>query len=271
MFDIRDKTALITGSAGGIGLGIAKALAREGARVVIADIDAAEAEKAAAGLRAGGAQALALSFDVADPAAWPQAKARVEQAFGPVRILCNNAGVFTAGGPVEAIDPQTWRWLFGINLDAHLHALRTFVPEMRASGEAAHIVNTVSMAGLLATAQAGAYTASKFAALALAQCLRAELEGSRIGISVLCPGYVATRLVATSRQHMPGDAPDEAEVAAFAAALAKGSPPDEVGGSVVGAIKSGAFYIFTHPEFRGVVEEIQREQMAAFDRAAGSH
>jgi NAD(P)-dependent dehydrogenase (short-subunit alcohol dehydrogenase family) len=137
-------------------------------------------------------------IDAADPAAWARAKEQVEQAFGPVRILCNNAGVFAAGGPVENIDPQTWRWLFGINLDAHLHVLRTFLPEMRAGGEEAHIVNTVSMAGLLATAHTAAYSASKFAALALAQSLRSELESSRTGICVLCPGYVSTRLLAAA-------------------------------------------------------------------------
>ncbi|GLR65448.1 putative oxidoreductase EphD [Acidocella aquatica] len=268
MLDIQNKTAFITGAAGGIGLGIARALAREGARVVLADIDTAEVEKSAAALAADGAQTLALSFDVADPAAWPRAKAQAEQVFGPVRILCNNAGVFAAGGPVEDIDPQTWRWLFGINLDAHLHALRIFLPEMRASGEEAHIVNTVSMAGLLATAQTAAYSASKFAALALAQSLRAELEGSRIGISVLCPGYAATRLAATSQQHLPDASRDATDTAAFAAALAKGMAPDEIGASVARAVKSGEFYIFTHPEFREVIEGIQHEQLAAFGAPA---
>jgi len=270
MTAINGKTALITGAAGGIGLGIAQALAREGAHVVLADIDVPEAEKQAAALRAQGAKAIALRLDVTDQAAWASAKTEIEGAFGPVRILCNNAGVFTGAGPLETIDLKLWHWMFSVNLDSHLYAIQTFLPEMRASGEAAHIVNTVSMAGVFAAAFGGAYSASKFAALGLAETLRQEVKGSKIRVSVVCPGFVSTRLAYTSLVQKPGGHKDSDDAAteAFDAALQLGMTPEKIGNRTAQGIKANEFYIFTHGSYRPVVAEIARQQLDAFSRPA---
>lgn len=269
MIELKGKTAFITGAAGGIGLGIAQALTREGAAVVLADIDGVEVEKAAATLRDQGAKALALHFDATDPAAWEDAKAQAERTFGPVRILCSNTGAFGASGPVESIEPKLWRWLFAINTDAHLHAARTFLPELKASGDEAHIVNTISMAGIFAAPMAGAYNATKFAALGLSMTLRNELIGTKIGVSVLCPGYVATRLAKTSLLNQPREQPaDAAATEAFASALRQGMPPGRIGPRVVEAIKANEFYIFPHQSYRPVVEAVHRRQLASFNHQA---
>ena len=268
MIELKEKTAFVTGAAGGIGLGIAHALAREGARIVLADRDGVEVENAASALRSQGARALALCFDVTDPAAWADAKVQAERMFGPIRILCSNAGAFGASGPVESIDPELWRWLFSVNADAHLYAARTFLPEMKASGEEAHIVNTISMAGVFAVPQAGAYNATKFAALGFSMTMRHELADTKIGVSALCPGYVATRLAKTSLSHQPNHLNSTAAAEAFDAILQQGMPPEVVGEHVVNAIIANEFYIFPHQSYRPLVEALTRRQLTAFSQPA---
>lgn len=268
MIELKEKTAFVTGAASGIGLGIAHALAREGVRVVLADLDGKEAENAAAALRNRGTKAIALSFDASDPVAWADAKERAERTLGPVRILCSNAGAFGATGPVESIDTQLWRWLFSVNTDSHLYAAQTFLPEMKASGEEAHIVNTVSMAGIFAAPQAGAYNASKFAALGISMTMRHELANTKVGVSVLCPGYVATRLARTSLSHQPLRADDTAAAEAFDAILQQGMPPEIVGQCAVNAIKANEFFVFTHQSYRPLVDALTRRQLASFGRPA---
>jgi NAD(P)-dependent dehydrogenase (short-subunit alcohol dehydrogenase family) len=266
MQEFKNKVVFITGAAGGIGLGMAKAFAAAGALIALIDLDKQKAFESAELLRRTGAVVLPLSFDVTDMAAWPQAKAEVERALGPVSILCNNAGVFRPDGLVEDIDMALWHWMFRVNLDAHIYGVKTFLPDMKARGEPGHIVNTASMAGLFAAPGAVSYTASKFAAIALAHSLRDELRGTKIGISVLCPGYVATRLAETSQQHQPAESKTDME--AFAAALREGMDPDKIGEHVVEAVKANEFYILTHPEYRPVLEAIVNEQLGAFGPSA---
>jgi NAD(P)-dependent dehydrogenase (short-subunit alcohol dehydrogenase family) len=266
MQEFENKVAFITGAAGGIGLGMAKAFARAGAMIALVDIDEQKALESAEMLRGNGAVVLPLRFDVTDAAAWPDAKAQVERDLGPVSILCNNAGVFRPDGLVEDIDMALWRWMFSVNLDAQIHGVKTFLPGMKARGEPGHIINTASMAGLFAAPGAVSYTASKFAAVALAHSLRDELRDTKIGVSVLCPGYVATRLAETSQQHQP--AAGKTDMAAFAAALREGMNPDKIGEYVVAAVRAGAFYILTHPEYLPVLAGIVNEQLAAFGSSA---
>lgn len=266
---IRGAVALVTGAANGIGLAIAEALADEGAAVMLTDIDGDGAEARAAALRARGVQAEAMALDVTDPAAWEAVRDGVTSRLGPVRILVNNAGVFAGAGPVERIDPAVWRWMFAVNVDAHLHALRSILPGMKAAALPCHIVNTVSLAGLVAIPGTGIYNASKFAALGLAETLRFELQGTQIGITVLCPGMVATELAKTSHTHRPaGTREDEAARDAMATALSRGMPAAAIGRRVVQAIKADEFYVITHRDYKPVLQRIGNNRAAACDRPA---
>ncbi len=270
MRDIAGKTAFVTGGGSGIGLAMARALAREGARVVITDIDAARLQAGAETLAADGADALAVQLDVTDPASWDAAKAEAD-AFGPVSILCSNAGVGGGSGAFESYDPEVWRWNYAVNADAHLHACRTFLGDMKARGEPAHLLITASMVAIVPPPISVAYISSKFAALGIAMALRNELSTTNVGISVLCPGMVATSIVETTRTLRPvqqevGDAAATSQ--AMQAVLAGGMPPGPIGDHVVRAIKAGDFFVFTHPEWKPRVEDQQAALLAAFGVSA---
>lgn len=270
MKDVVGKTAFITGGGSGIGLAMARALAREGTRVVIADIDEARLRSAEDTLAADGATALAVRLDVTDPASWAQAKIAAD-AFGPVSILCSNAGVGGGSGAFESYDPAVWRWNYAVNADAHLHACRTFLGDMKARGKPAHLVITASMVAIVPPPISAAYISSKYAALGIAMALRNELADTNVGISVLCPGMAATSIVETTRALRPVDQEAGAAAATSQAmqdVLAGGMPPGPIGDHVVRAIRDGAFFIFTHPEWKPLVEEAQAELLSAFGASA---
>jgi len=270
MRDVAGHTAFITGGGSGLGLAMARALGEAGARVILADIDQDRLQAARSEIEASGAEALALRLDVTDEASWADAK-RQAAAFGPVRILCSNAGVGGGAGAFETYDPEVWRWNYAVNAHAHLYACRAFLGEMKASGEPGHLVVTASMVGIVPPPVSVAYISSKFAAVGIALALRNELAGTQVGISMLCPGMAATRIVETTRELRPGGAETGAAAGtsqAMGSVLASGMSPDRIGARVLKAICEDAFYVFTHPEWKRLVEPQVAEMMAAFGDSA---
>jgi NAD(P)-dependent dehydrogenase (short-subunit alcohol dehydrogenase family) len=264
------KTAFITGGGSGIGLATARVLAARGVRLVLADIDQGRADAAAVEIRALGGEALPIRMNVAEEEDWARA-GEIAKAFGNVRILFSNAGVGGGAGKFEVYDPAVWRWTYAVNAHAHLYACRTFLGEMKASGEPAHAVITASMVGIVPPPISIAYISSKFATLGIAMGLRNELQDTNVGISVLCPGMSATRIVRTTRELRPGGQEQGAAAGASAAmdsVLASGMSPDAIGRRVVRAIEDDDFYIFTHPEWKRLAEPQIAEMLAAFGESA---
>ena len=265
--ELAGKVAFITGSGGGIGLGIARACAQAGMKVVLADIDESALEDAAAELRAAGSEVLVLALDVTDREGWALAAERVPAELGPVRLLVNNAGVSTLGLGFDEVDPGMWDRVIGINLTGVYNGLHYFLDGMRAAG-GGHIVNTSSMGGLLGSPKLAPYCAAKFAVVGLSEALRAEFAEFGIGVSVLCPGGVRSRLWRTSRavRGLPDIETPPDDMSAQSATAAMGA--DEVGRRVLDAVVADEAYIITHPEFRDVVTQRHERMLQGFDRAA---
>lgn len=260
------KVAFVTGGAGGIGLGMARAFRRAGMKVALADLDASALRQAASSLEAqpGGAL-LTLELDVSDRQAMARAADRVDAELGGVHLLCNNAGV-NAPGSLAELGYDDWDWVLGVNLDGVVNGLVTFLPRMLARGEPGHIVNTASVGGLIGMPGLGIYCASKFAVVGLSESLRHDLAGTQLGVSVLCPGIVRSGIGDSARnrpQRFGG--PVKAE---GSAAAAFGTDPTELGEQVREAVEADRFWICTHPEFRGYVASRGEALLAAFDGAA---
>lgn len=270
MKDVSGKVAFITGGGSGIGLATARALAAKGARLILADIDGGRVDAAATALRETGAEATSLKLNVADEADWARA-GELAAAFGEVRILFSNAGVGGGSGKFETYDPEVWRWAYAVNAHAHLYACRTFLGGMKALGEPCHLALTSSMVGIVPPPISVAYISSKFATLGIAMGLRNELVETQVGISVLCPGMAATRIVETTQRLRPGAAEQGAAATtavAMGSVLASGMSPEKIGPRVVRAIEQNEFYIFTHPEWKRLAEAQIAEMMAAFGEFA---
>lgn len=276
MRDLSGRTAFVTGAASGVGFALARALAAEGANVMLADIEEPALDAAVARLAGLSPRIASIVCDVADFDSLSRAAAETRDAFGPVHILCNNAGV-AGGSGVEAISPQTWRWVVDVNLMGVVNGLAAFLPAMRAHGQGGHIVNTASMAGLQANIGFSPYVATKYAVVGISEGLAKELAPENIGVSVLCPGFVRTRIAesARNRQERYGPAqrppPDSAswELARRMAENADaGLDPAWVAARALDAIRSNELYVFTHPEMRGEVDERFAAIDAAFRRAS---
>jgi NAD(P)-dependent dehydrogenase (short-subunit alcohol dehydrogenase family) len=264
--ELSGKVAFVTGSAGGIGLGIARACADAGMKVVLSDIDESTLEEAAAELRSLGADVLAVPLNVTDREGWARAADRVRSAMGPVQLLVNNAGTSTSGMQFDEIGPEVWDQVIAINLTGVYNGVQTFLDDMRAAGSG-HIVNTSSMAGLWGPPLLAPYCASKYAVVGLSESLRAELAEWDIGVSVLCPGGVRTRIWRTSRvvRGLPDveTPPDDVSGQSARSAML----PDEVGRRVIDGVQADELYILTHPEFRSMVVERHERLLRGFDRA----
>lgn len=265
MEQLEDKVAVVTGGASGIGRGIARALAREGAHVVIADVEEGPAETVAAALAGKGVRSVAIACDVSDRASVEAVADRAWKEFGRVDVLCNNAGV-GAAGPVADSSPQDREWVLSVNVTGVWNGCSVFVPRFRESRRPAHILNTGSEHSLgIPFAGMGIYTASKHAVLALSDVLRRELEPDGIGVSILCPAVVRTEIWNAGRNRPrrfggPQQSPEE-----FRNFMASGMDPDEVGRLAVAGIRRGDFYILSHSQVREIVEARYRELLAAFD------
>jgi NAD(P)-dependent dehydrogenase (short-subunit alcohol dehydrogenase family) len=256
MDDLAGKAAVVTGAASGIGYALAEALGHEGMRVVMADVEEQPLTEAAAKVRSvTGSDVLGVPTDVSVAASVDDLAVQAIEAYGPVALLCNNAGV-AGGGLVWDTPLSEWEWVLGVNLWGVVHGLHTFLPAMVAQGEG-HIVNTASMAGLLASPGMAPYCASKHAVVAISEALYRELElaGSPLGVSVLCPGFVNTRIVDADRNWPSrlGPVPEQGEVATmvdqfFRQQILAGMPPATVAEHVVAAIKQRRFWVLTHAE-----------------------
>lgn len=258
------RTAVITGAASGIGRAMADRFAREGMKIVVADIEQPALEEAERDLRQNGAEVIAVRTDVSDEAQVKQLASRAKEAFGAVHLVCNNAGVGPPLGPIWEQSATDWKWVLDVNLWGVLHGVRTFVPIMLAHGEEGHIVNTGSLAGVHAGPFLGPYNVSKFGVVALTETLFYELKviEAKVSASVLCPGFVKTRIADAQRNRPAGSDPGSGPVSAmlaeryrgtFGEMLAKGMEPAVVADKVFDAIRSDQLYIFTHPEFAFLV------------------
>jgi NAD(P)-dependent dehydrogenase (short-subunit alcohol dehydrogenase family) len=252
--NLQGKVAVITGGASGIGKAVAAAAVAEGMRVVIADIEEGALKAAADELAVGGAEVLTVVADVADAASVRELRDRSLDRFGAVHLVHNNAGV-GLGGPIWQIPEEDWRWILGVNLWGVVHGISTFLPLLIDQGEG-HVVNTASIAGLTSAPFLGPYNATKQAVVAISETLYKDLQAAGvtgIGVSVLCPGFVQTR-IAESDRNRPTWAPErEVEGAAvmreaIQGLVDAGIPADVVGQEVIAAVRNDTFYILTHPE-----------------------
>ncbi len=250
MQDISGKTAIVTGAGSGIGLGIATALAEAGANVVMADIRKDCVEQAAHALSGTNKRVMPVRIDVTQEQSVIDALAEAERNFGKLHIACNNAGVPMHGVRMTDVPQEDWEFVLGVNVWGIIHGIRHFVPAILRHGEEGHIVNTASVAGFQnrrGTDQAP-YSMSKYAALSLSEALEHELEGTNIGVSVLCPGPINTNIARGARNrpdHMGGPKIRENDERVLAERLAAtGLDPKRVGERVVDAIRTKTFYAF---------------------------
>jgi NAD(P)-dependent dehydrogenase (short-subunit alcohol dehydrogenase family) len=266
------RTAVVTGAASGIGRGLAERFAALGMNVVLADVEEPRLAEVAAQLRESGTSVLPVVTDVGSGESVDALAAKAFDTFGAVHVLCNNAGV-GGGGPIEALTTNDWKWVLDVNLWGVIHGIRAFLPTMTQSGEEGHIVNTASIAGMITAPGLGAYHASKFAVVAISETLHHELAlaGSRIGVSVLCPGMVNTN-IDTADRNRPADLqgaslePTPAQRADFKARLEAGMQPAEVARLVEDAIRNRQPYVFTGREFLPAIEARLRTIIDAFPR-----
>ncbi len=247
MTELRGGVAVVTGGASGIGRAMAERFARERAKVVVADIDARALAAVVDSIKARGGEALGVPTDVTDLSSVQALAAAAFEAFGKVSVLCNNAGVALWGG-LESATHRDWQWVLGVNLWGVIHGVEAFVPRMIASKEPGHIVNTASMAGLVATRGLGVYNTSKYAVVGLSETLAKDLRPYQIGVSVLCPMGVATQIRESARNRpadLTNDAPSAVEPVEL---MGRTLAPAVVAEMVLSAIRANRLYVITHEE-----------------------
>jgi NAD(P)-dependent dehydrogenase (short-subunit alcohol dehydrogenase family) len=276
MRELAGKTAFVTGGASGIGLALGRAFAEAGMKVMLADVEADALAAAVKSLHNVGPDVRGVVCDVADSSSVEDAAKASHEAFGNVHVVCNNAGV-AAGGGIDHISLDNWRWVLDVNLMGVLHGIRSFLPHIRQHGEGGHIVNTASMAGMNNGMGLSPYAASKFAVVAMSEGLAAQLKPLGIGVSVLCPSYVRTGIGESGRnrpqRYGASQTPDPASptgqmIAQIAARLQAGLDPSDVAARVLAAIRKDELYVFTHPGMRGEVDERFAAIQAAMDRVS---
>ena len=274
MREFAGKTAFVTGGAGGIGFALGRAFAQSGMKVMLADIEADALQAAVKSLQEISPDIRGTICDVADAASVERAAQASFDAFGKVHVVCNNAGV-AAGGGIDHISLDNWRWVIDVNLMGVLHGIKSFLPHIRAHGEGGHIVNTASMAGMQTGLGFSPYGATKFAVVSMSEGLAMQLKPHGIGVSVLCPSFVRTRIGESGRnrperygQSPPLDpaSPAAAVVAEIARQIEVGLDPASVAARVLTAIREEELYIFTHPDMRAEVEPRFSAILAAMDR-----
>jgi NAD(P)-dependent dehydrogenase (short-subunit alcohol dehydrogenase family) len=278
MRDLKGKVVVVTGAASGIGKAMAERFGREGMKLVLADVE----ERALMAVREAftkqGVESIAMTVDVSKADQVEGLAKRAFEKFGAVHVLCNNAGI-AAGGFTWELSQADWEWVLGVNMWGVIHGIRAFVPRM-ITQEEGHVVNTASVAGLIAAPGMAGYCASKHAVVAISECLHHDLNlaaGGKVKVSVLCPGWVRTR-IADSERNRPTSMPRRPATSAPQAvllenmvrqAVAGGIAPEEVAEQVHQAVLDERFWILTHPNSRRMVEKrmtgIMEDQNPVFD------
>ncbi len=267
MKELEGRVAVVTGGASGIGRGMAEAFAAQGMKLVLADIEGGALAQAVAELAAEGTEVIGQECDVSKQDSVESLRDRTLSQFGAVHVLCNNAGVGGSGAAALWEAPQDeWDWVMGVNVSGVVYGIRSFVPAMIEQGTPGHVVNTSSMAGLVHGA--GIYGVTKHAVVALSEGLFSQLQGLQhpIGVSVLCPGWVRTRIMESERNRPEAPRPEPGARAAETEAMRKifesivqsGLDPLEVGRLVVKSIQEERFYVLTHPHWANMVENRMR-------------
>jgi NAD(P)-dependent dehydrogenase (short-subunit alcohol dehydrogenase family) len=262
MIELKDRVAVVTGGGSGIGAAMARAFAAEGMRIVLADIEEPAMEATAASISG---DVLTVRTDVTKLDDLHALAARAFTHFGGVHLLCNNAGVITIGG-LETMTHRDWEWMLGVNLWGVINGLEAFLPRMIAQKQGGHIVNTASMSGLVPMQAMGIYVTTKYAVVGLSETLQRDLSQYGIGVSVLCPMVVNTRINAAARNRPaelrnPGEelfVPPQIEMVGGVIEAT------EVAERVVAAVKANDLYILTHKAQRNLI----RRRFERLDRAA---
>lgn len=277
MSQFSGKTAVISGGAQGIGLSIAKALGEQNMNIVLADIDQENLQKAASELQAAGVSVLTVVLDVADEAQWQAVGQQTLERFGKVHMVVNNAGVGGDSGSIESQNKKGWQWVLDVNLMGVVYGAKAIVPLIKQHGEGGWVINVASMAGMTGVPYSGAYTATKAAVVALSESWAGELERKGIKVSVLCPAFVQTRIYDSERNRPEQYQTDDWDVTSESSfskrakdMVENGIEVSIIGKRVVEALNAGELYIFTHPNYRPVVQRQAAVIDKAFQRAEQS-
>jgi NAD(P)-dependent dehydrogenase (short-subunit alcohol dehydrogenase family) len=280
MSEFAGKTAVISGGAEGIGFSIATALGKQGMNVVLGDIDANQLALAEQALSEQGIAVLTVVMDVTNIEQWQNMADQAIARFGKLHMLVNNAGVGGMPGSIEQTNDKDWRWVMDVNLMGVVNGSQVIVPLIKQHGEGGWLVNVASMAGMAGIPFAGSYTASKVAVVGMSESWYSELKPHNIRVSVLCPAFVKTRINLSGRNKQSqykDDSITKKKSTGFSAAaehmqqvVNNGLPADVVGERVVEALKNKELYIFTHPNYRQVLQKRFKAIDAAFERSESS-
>lgn len=265
MDNFTGRAAVVTGAASGIGLALAERAASAGMTLVLADVDTDGLATVAASL--GSVEVVTQRCDVSDAEQVAALAATTFERFGTPAIVCNNAGV-GGGGRLADIELADWKWTLGVNLWGVIHGVDAFLRPMIESGEPGHFINTASMAGHISAPGMGPYSVSKYGVVALSETMRGELAGSAVGVSVLCPGWVATRIHESGRSRpaeyaVDREPPPQAMRDMMRQVIESGHAPSTVADRVFAAIEADDFWIFTHDEMMTSIEIRYLDLMSA--------
>ncbi len=266
MIDFAGRTAFITGGANGVGLGLARALLAEGCKVAIADIRQDAIDRALESF--DNQEAMGIQLDVSSRADFPRAADEVEERFGPVSLVFNNAGI-NLFQTIEESSYDDWDWVLGVNFYGVVNGVMTFAPRMKERGLGGYIVNTASMAGFLTNGAPGIYNTTKFAVRGLSESLRASMAPHGIGVSIVCPGLVKSQIFASDDVRPDALKSDMKPVnvennARLEQVHQYGMEPDVIAARILDGMRENRAYIFPHPEFKDELTEVFDEILADF-------